>query len=65
LGLSAAIAVLDVWLGLGLSYVVPSLPPSFAILAVATAGFVIVLAIPVVRRRLGDHETASGAVSRP
>ncbi|HEX4705240.1 MAG TPA: metal ABC transporter permease, partial [Pseudonocardiaceae bacterium] len=45
LGLSAAIAVADMWLGLGLSYAVPVVPPSFAILAVATTGFVIVLAV--------------------
>jgi zinc/manganese transport system permease protein len=44
LGLSAAIAVLDMWLGLGLSDAVPVLPPSFAILAVASAGFAVVLA---------------------
>jgi zinc/manganese transport system permease protein len=49
------IAVLDVWLGLGLSYAVPSLPPSFAILAVSTAGFAIVLAVPAVRRRFPDR----------
>lgn len=54
LGLSVAIAVLDVWLGLGLSYAVPVLPPSFAILAVATAGFAIVLAVPALRRRVSN-----------
>jgi zinc/manganese transport system permease protein len=36
LGLSVVIAVVDMWVGLGLSYLVPSMPPSFAILAVAT-----------------------------
>ncbi|HET6809449.1 MAG TPA: metal ABC transporter permease [Acidimicrobiales bacterium] len=35
--LSAGLAVGSVWTGLGLSYLVPSLPPSFAILAVAAA----------------------------
>jgi zinc/manganese transport system permease protein len=50
LGLSVMIAVLDVWLGLGLSYTVPVLPPSFAILAVATTAFATVLVIPLVRR---------------
>jgi zinc/manganese transport system permease protein len=35
LGLSAVLAVADMWAGLGLSYAIPVLPPSFAILAVA------------------------------
>lgn len=35
--LSAGLAVGSVWIGLGLSYLVPRIPPSFAILAVATA----------------------------
>jgi zinc/manganese transport system permease protein len=36
LALSAALAVAEMWAGLALSSVVPKLPPSFAILAVAT-----------------------------
>ncbi len=36
LGLSAAIAVLSTWTGLTLSYEIPNLPPSSAIIAVAT-----------------------------
>jgi zinc/manganese transport system permease protein len=36
LGLSAGIAVASMWLGLTASYLVPKLPPSFAILAAAT-----------------------------
>jgi zinc/manganese transport system permease protein len=43
LGLSLALAVIDMWAGLALSYAVPVLPPSFAILAVATALYVVVL----------------------
>jgi zinc/manganese transport system permease protein len=50
LGLSVAIAVLDVWVGLGLSYAIPVLPPSFAILAVSSAGFAIALGVPAVHR---------------
>lgn len=46
LGLSAVLAVLELWIGLGLSYAVPVLPPSFAILAVATAGYVLTLVAP-------------------
>jgi zinc/manganese transport system permease protein len=39
MGLSAGLAVASVWIGLGASYALPSTPPSFAILAVATAIF--------------------------
>ena len=41
--LSAGLAVGEVWAGLALSYTVPALPPSFAILAVATGGYALVL----------------------
>ena len=46
LALSVLLAVAELWIGLGLSYAVPVLPPSFAILAVATAGYALVLAVP-------------------
>ena len=46
LALSVVLAVVELWAGLALSYAVPVLPPSFAILAVATAGYVLVLAAP-------------------
>jgi zinc/manganese transport system permease protein len=36
LGLSVAVALVDMWAGLAVSYVAPTLPPSFTILAVAT-----------------------------
>jgi zinc/manganese transport system permease protein len=39
LALSAAIATMSMWLGLVISYAAPQLPPSFAILAVATATY--------------------------
>jgi zinc/manganese transport system permease protein len=42
--LSAAVAVLDMWGGLALSYLAPSLPPSFAIIAVATAVYALAFA---------------------
>lgn len=48
LALSASLAVAEVWAGLALSYVVPRLPPSFAILAVATV--VYAAALITVRR---------------
>ena len=37
LALSAGLAVAEMWVGLGMSYAVPKVPPSFGILAVATA----------------------------
>jgi zinc/manganese transport system permease protein len=39
LALSAALATASVWAGLSLAYAFPVLPPSFAILSVATAGY--------------------------
>jgi zinc/manganese transport system permease protein len=39
LWLSAAIAVASVWIGLTASYTLPTMPPSFAILAVATGAY--------------------------
>jgi zinc/manganese transport system permease protein len=41
LWLSASLSVASVWLGLAVSYAAPSLPPSFAIMSVATAGYVL------------------------
>jgi zinc/manganese transport system permease protein len=41
--LSVVVALLDIWVGLGVSYAVPTLPPSFAILAVATLAYVAAL----------------------
>jgi zinc/manganese transport system permease protein len=43
-GLSAGLAVLAMWVGLSLSYAFPRLSPSFAIMAVATATYLIALA---------------------
>ncbi|MET7575235.1 metal ABC transporter permease [Streptomyces sp. NPDC005492] len=51
LALSAGLAVAEMWTGLGLSYAVPVLPPSFAILATATG--VYALAVIAVRPRPG------------
>ncbi|MCU1679432.1 MAG: metal transporter permease [Amycolatopsis sp.] len=45
LGLSMLLAVFDMVAGLGLSYGVAALPPSFAILAVATGVYVVVLLV--------------------
>src|SRR5258708_21942670 len=45
LGLSAAIAVASVWIGLTASYAIPKMPPSFAILAVATLIYLIAVVV--------------------
>jgi zinc/manganese transport system permease protein len=52
LALSAVLAVAEMWAGLGLSYATPRMPPSFAILAVATAVYAatFVRDLPVPRR---------------
>ncbi|MDX6268493.1 MAG: zinc/manganese transport system permease protein [Frankiales bacterium] len=60
MGLSAGLAVASVWIGLGASYALPSTPPSFAILAVATAIF----AGAAVVRRTATATTGSPASRR-
>jgi zinc/manganese transport system permease protein len=51
LGLSVLLAVADMWAGLGLSYAVPKVPPSFAIVAVAAVVYAVVLAGSVLQGR--------------
>jgi ABC-type Mn2+/Zn2+ transport system permease subunit len=48
--LSAAFAIGSIWFGLALAYAAPSLPPSFAIMAVATAIFAAAYAVSGLRR---------------
>lgn len=50
LALSAALAVAEMWTGLALSYAVPRMPPSFGILAAATAVYAATF-LPGFRRR--------------
>jgi zinc/manganese transport system permease protein len=56
LALSAALAVAAMWLGLALSYEIPTLPPSSAIVAIASAGYLLVflLATPRPATRLAQ-----------
>ncbi|MBM9509044.1 metal ABC transporter permease [Actinacidiphila acididurans] len=49
LALSAGLAVAEMWTGLGLSYAIPRMPPSFAVLATATAVYAATY-LPAVRR---------------
>jgi zinc/manganese transport system permease protein len=57
--LSGGIALASMWVGLAIAYAAPALPPSFAILAVATATFVAASALRAVRR----HDVARTAPS--
>ena len=41
--LSAGVAVLAVWVGIAISYAAADIPPSFAILALTTGGYVAVI----------------------
>ncbi len=48
--LSALLGLAAMWAGLGLSYEVPALPPSFAVVAVAAGIYLVAAAAPAVRR---------------
>jgi zinc/manganese transport system permease protein len=48
--LSGSIAVAATWIGLGIAYAAPSVPPSFAILAVTTGTFVVASVLHAGRR---------------
>lgn len=50
-GLSTGLALLAMWAGLSLSYAIPKLAPSFAIISVATASYLASLTWSVVRHR--------------
>ena len=56
LAISGGIAVVSTWIGVLLSYLIPSLPPSSAILGVATSVYVAAaLAARVLGRRAGER----------
>ncbi len=50
LALSAGLAVASVWIGVALSYAVPALPPSSAIIGVAAAAYGLSFAVPAATR---------------
>ncbi|MBX7553984.1 metal ABC transporter permease [Streptomyces sp. NPDC004232] len=58
LALSAALAVLEMWAGLFASYAVPRMPPSFAIMAMATAVYA---ATFLIRRPASSPRTRTAA----
>jgi zinc/manganese transport system permease protein len=51
LWLSAALSTLAMWGGLTFSYLAPRVPPSFAVMAIATVTYLSAFAIPAVARR--------------
>jgi zinc/manganese transport system permease protein len=59
LGLSGGLALIAMWLGLALSYWIPSLPPSSAIIGVAAAAYL--LALPLARRTPGTRRAQAVA----
>ena len=58
LGLSAGFSVGAMWAGLTLAYLVPQLPPSFAIISVASAIYVAAMAWAWDRRRRSEDRAA-------
>lgn len=60
LGISAGLAVAQMWAGLALSYTVPALPPSFAIIALATGCYA--LALLGTRRKGRRRPVSAGSV---
>jgi zinc/manganese transport system permease protein len=65
LGLSATIAVASVWIGLAASYAIPKMPPSFAILAVATLTYVVTIAAGQLHTRWQGDPTAPSSANTP
>lgn len=61
LALSAAFAVTAMWVGLGLAYAYPALPASFAIMAAATAEFVLAAVVSLLRRQRDQLADATGS----
>lgn len=62
LWLSAGLALTAMWLGLGASYAWPDLPPSFSILAVATAEYVAAAVLTSLRPRRSFSRSTAAAV---
>jgi zinc/manganese transport system permease protein len=62
LALSAALAVAAMWAGLAISYAVPSLPPSTAIVAVAAGGYLLAV---LLKRNVIDSSQLGSDASEP
>ena len=61
---SAELAVTAMWTGLALSYLLPAMPPTFAILAVATGSYALALLGTRDRQRVTPSVVASGLSSK-
>ena len=60
LALSAALAVAAMWVGLGLAYAYPTLPPSFTIMAVATGEYAVAALLTGRPRRVQRAAATAG-----
>jgi zinc/manganese transport system permease protein len=65
LALSGGIAVASMWIGLALSYRIPSLPTGTAVIGVATAAFVLTALLAWWRRRDAGPPLAAGIPEQP
>ncbi len=65
LALSGGIAVASMWIGLALSYRIPSLPPGTAVIGVATSAFVLAALLAWLRRRGAVPMPGSGTADEP
>jgi zinc/manganese transport system permease protein len=65
LALSAAIAVASMWIGLTAAYTAPAVPPSFAILAVATLAYAAAAGLGWLRERRQPTVPTTGSAQRP
>jgi len=64
--ISTLVAVASMWIGLALSYWIPKLPPSFAIVATLTAGYLATaLAVRAFRRRSQSQAARRAMTSTP
>jgi zinc/manganese transport system permease protein len=64
IALSGALAVLATWLGLAISYAVPRLPPSTAIIAIATGSYALAFGLTALRDR-NEPSSAEPAIHAP
>jgi zinc/manganese transport system permease protein len=63
LGLSAVLATLAMWLGLALSYAIPSLPPSTAVIVIATTIYLLAFLLTI--RTGAPSHPARSEIARP
>jgi zinc/manganese transport system permease protein len=63
IGIAAGIAVGSLWVGVGLAYADPRIPPSFGVVATATAVYAVSLAVALLRRRAGGGPASADVSS--